>query len=119
MPNIYINAPPLTALQKQEIVEGLFSAVGRELKADENRITVVFRPIQPEDLYVGRIVQERGARSNRDIFVNIQLLEGRSEEQKKGAVQVIREVLSLHTGVSREKIRVLFFDLVPGENVIL
>lgn len=50
-------------------------------------------------------------------FVHIEMLEGRTHEQKVALVDEVTQVVSKHTGAPKENIYVILTDLKKGEQL--
>lgn len=50
-------------------------------------------------------------------FIHIEMLEGRTFEQKKALVEEVTEVVSKHTGAPKENIYIIINDLKKGEQL--
>lgn len=50
-------------------------------------------------------------------FIHIEMLEGRSFEQKKALVEEVTEVVSKHTGAPKENIHIILTDLKKGDQL--
>lgn len=50
-------------------------------------------------------------------YIHIEMLEGRSFEQKKALVQEVTEVVSKHTGAPKENIHIILQEIKKGDSL--
>lgn len=50
-------------------------------------------------------------------FVHVEMLEGRSYEQKKALVEEMTEVISKHTGAPKEAVHIILRDIPRGDGL--
>lgn len=119
MPYIRIETSDLTVSQKRRIAQKLSSQIADIAVTPLSHVSIFFYPLSPGQLSTGGILRSEAHGPAADyIFVKIELLEGRSQEQKQSLSRLCKDVLSEIKGVSEDHIEVIFFDLVHNINII-